>query len=147
MSWSALIARTCGRALGAGIGDQPSPRIRLALPVLLCPWASSFLCWVTILLQDNARFLSGVWVSLKAPFLGFSETPFSMVQAAEHWELALAINPLHAYAWFSLGFCALKTGKRERAVQAFTRCVQQEPDHGDAWNNLAALHLQVTHPP
>ena len=32
-------------------------------------------------------------------------------QAAGHWELALAVNPLHAEGWFALGFCALKTGK------------------------------------
>ena len=26
--------------------------------------------------------------------------------------------------------------------QAFTRMVQQEPDNGDAWANIAAVHLQ-----
>ncbi len=26
--------------------------------------------------------------------------------------------------------------------QAFTRTVQQEPDNGDAWANIAAVHLQ-----
>ena len=31
----------------------------------------------------------------------------------------------------------------QRALQAFTRTVQQAPDHAQAWNNLAALHMQV----
>lgn len=30
-----------------------------------------------------------------------------------------------------------------RALQAFTKCVHQAPDHAQAWNNLAALHLKV----
>lgn len=32
-------------------------------------------------------------------------------------------------------------------LQAFTRCAQQEPDNGEAWNNIAAIHLQLHHPP
>ena len=31
-------------------------------------------------------------------------------------------------------------------LQAFTRCAQQEPDNGEAWNNLAAIHLQLRRP-
>ena len=114
------------------------------------------------------------------------------MQAAEHWELALAVNPLHPDGWFALGHCEMKRprpasnglpdtehqdggtaheaeasaeelpaeegdeiedadtpklqGGDERALQAFTRCVHQAPDHGQAWNNIAALHLKVAHP-
>ena len=32
-------------------------------------------------------------------------------------------------------------------TQAFTRCAHQEPDNGEAWNNIAAIHLQLQHPP
>ena len=32
-------------------------------------------------------------------------------------------------------------------LQAFTRCAQQEPENGEAWNNIAAIHLQLTHAP
>ena len=67
-------------------------------------------------------------------------------QAAQHWELALRVNPLHAEGWFALGYCALKRQDFARALQAFSRCAQQEPDNGDAWNNLAAIHLQVQPP-
>ena len=53
------------------------------------------------------------------------------------------MNPLHAEGWFALGFCALKTADTARAAQAFTRAAQQDPDNGEAWNNLAAVHLKV----
>lgn len=65
------------------------------------------------------------------------------MQAAEHWELALAVNPLHPEGWFALGFCCLKAQATRRAVQAFSRCTQLQPDNGDAWNNIAAVHLQA----
>ena len=55
------------------------------------------------------------------------------------------MNPLHAEGWFALGFCALKVADAGRAAQAFTRAAQQDPDNGEAWNNLAAVHLQAQH--
>ncbi len=73
--------------------------------------------------------------------------PNSGAQAAQHWELALGVNPLHPEGWFSLGYCALKQQDYTRALQAFSRCAQQQPDNGDAWNNLAAIHLQVSKRP
>lgn len=63
-----------------------------------------------------------------------------------HWELALGINPLHPEGWFALGFCCLKSHDNPRAVQALTRCTQQQPDNGEAWNNIAAVHLQARCP-
>lgn len=39
--------------------------------------------------------------------------------------------------------CALLGGtSTSYGVQAYTRCAQLEPENGDAWNNLAAVHLQ-----
>ena len=57
------------------------------------------------------------------------------------------MNPLYPEGWFSLGYCALKQRDYTRALQAFSRCAQQQPDNGDAWNNLAAIHLQVSECP
>ena len=74
------------------------------------------------------------------------ERVHASMQAAQHWELALGVNPLHPEGWFSLGYCALKQQDFSRALQAFSRCAQQQPDNGDAWNNLAAIHLQVASP-
>ncbi|CAI5980575.1 unnamed protein product [Closterium sp. NIES-64] len=77
--------------------------------------------------------------------------------AMAHWQAALAISPLHASAWFSLGYSAIQVGvvrcsagqkEGEQAVQAcdgdkalyaLTRSVQIDPDNGEAWNNLAVL--------
>ena len=36
---------------------------------------------------------------------------------AEHWEAMLAMSPLHQDAWFSLGYCAMKCQRPDRALQ------------------------------
>lgn len=63
--------------------------------------------------------------------------------AAEHYRRAVGRNPLDAESWFALGYCELKggPGRGGRAAAAFTRCVQADLSHGEAWNNLGALHL------
>eukprot|EP00887_Chlorella_sp_A99_P004614 scaffold4.g4614.t1 len=63
--------------------------------------------------------------------------------AAGHWEAALALNPLHAEGWFSLGYCCIKEKQYERALQAFTRSAQLEPENGEVWHNLAAIHMHL----
>ncbi|KIY91721.1 putative Tetratricopeptide repeat like protein 27 [Monoraphidium neglectum] len=63
--------------------------------------------------------------------------------AAGHFELALALSPLYPDAWFSLGYCYLRTDREAKARQAFTKLTQLEPDHGEGWANLAALWLQA----
>ena len=42
---------------------------------------------------------------------------YAMLQSAEHWELALALNPLHPQGWFSLGYCCIKLERYDRAVE------------------------------
>jgi len=51
---------------------------------------------------------------------------------------SLEINTLYPRAWFSLGCCHLKNQQWEEAARAFTSCVQQEPEDGEAWSNLSA---------
>lgn len=41
-----------------------------------------------------------------------------------------------------MGYALLKLGQSDRALAAFTRCAQLEPEHGQAWNNIAALCLR-----
>lgn len=54
--------------------------------------------------------------------------------AAEHWESALALNPLHPDGWFALGFAALKAQDDTRAVQVC--CVYMQCLHETAnWKN------------
>ncbi|CAL9036967.1 unnamed protein product, partial [Musa banksii] len=53
------------------------------------------------------------------------------------WESALALNSLYPDGWFALGAAALKARDTDKALDAFTRAVQIDPDNGEAWNNVA----------
>jgi hypothetical protein len=91
--------------------------------------------------------------------------------AAAHYEDALALSPMHAQAWFSLGYCRLREAGEEAqdgggagagggggesaaaasarlapALRAFSRVTLLEPQHGEAWANLAALWLRAGRP-
>ncbi|KAG6487869.1 tetratricopeptide repeat protein 27 homolog isoform X1 [Zingiber officinale] len=57
------------------------------------------------------------------------------------WESALAQNSLYPDGWFALGAAALKARDTDKALDAFTRAVQIDPDNGEAWNNVACLHM------
>ncbi|XP_047083724.1 tetratricopeptide repeat protein 27 homolog [Lolium rigidum] len=57
------------------------------------------------------------------------------------WESALALNSLFPDAWFAYGTAAWKDKDLEKAVDAFTRAVQIDPENGEAWNNIACLHM------
>ncbi|KAL3697661.1 hypothetical protein R1sor_011737 [Riccia sorocarpa] len=63
-------------------------------------------------------------------------------ESVQHWELALALNPLHPDGWFSLGSSAIKARDLDKAVYAFTRQVQLDPENGESWNNIAAINMQ-----
>ncbi|GLJ51935.1 hypothetical protein SUGI_1103520 [Cryptomeria japonica] len=58
-----------------------------------------------------------------------------------HWEASLALNSLHPDGWFALGSAALKARDFDKAIDGFTRAVQLDPDNGEAWNNIACLHM------
>jgi Flp pilus assembly protein TadD len=45
----------------------------------------------------------------------------------------------------SLGYACIKEKEYGRALQAFTRSSQLEPENGEAWNNLAAIHMHMRH--
>ena len=46
----------------------------------------------------------------------------------DHYEKALAINPLYPNVWFSYGCCAMKEQLWEKASHAFSRVVQIDPE-------------------
>ncbi|KAJ0974555.1 hypothetical protein J5N97_016520 [Dioscorea zingiberensis] len=58
------------------------------------------------------------------------------------WEAAMAQNSFYPEGWFALGFAALKAGDYEKALDGFTQTVLFDPENGDAWNNIACLHLK-----
>ncbi|KAI3699035.1 hypothetical protein L2E82_43028 [Cichorium intybus] len=57
------------------------------------------------------------------------------------WESAMKSNSLYPDGWFALGAAALKSKDFEKALDGFTRAVQLDPDNGEAWNNIACLHM------
>lgn len=57
------------------------------------------------------------------------------------WESAMALNSLYPDGWFALGAAALKARDVSKALDGFTRAVQLDPDNGEAWNNIACLHM------
>ncbi|KAK4422094.1 Tetratricopeptide repeat-containing protein trd-1 [Sesamum alatum] len=57
------------------------------------------------------------------------------------WESAMALNSMHPDGWFALGAAALKARDVDKALDAFTRAVQLDPENGEAWNNIACLHM------
>jgi len=65
------------------------------------------------------------------------------VNAAEHWMVSLAINPLFPDGWFSGGYACLKCGRTDDALAAFVRCTQIDVENGQAWNNVAALNIRA----
>lgn len=56
---------------------------------------------------------------------------------------ALAINPLYAHAWFTLGVCLMRLGRWAEARDAFKRQVGVAEDDSEGWNNLAAVYLRM----
>ncbi|KAK4256860.1 hypothetical protein QN277_006527 [Acacia crassicarpa] len=57
------------------------------------------------------------------------------------WESAMSMNSLYPDGWFALGAAALKARDIEKALDGFTRAVQLDPENGEAWNNIACLHM------
>ncbi|XP_010453911.1 PREDICTED: tetratricopeptide repeat protein 27 homolog [Camelina sativa] len=53
----------------------------------------------------------------------------------------MALNSLYPDGWFALGAAALKARDVQKALDAFTFAVQLDPDNGEAWNNIACLHM------
>jgi len=57
------------------------------------------------------------------------------------WESALSLNSLVPDGWFAYGTAAWKDKDLDKAVDAFSRAVQIDPENGEAWNNIACLHM------
>ncbi|KAI4330077.1 hypothetical protein MLD38_028385 [Melastoma candidum] len=62
-------------------------------------------------------------------------------KSMELWEAAMALNSLYPDGWFALGAAALKARNVDKALDGFTRAVQLDPENGEAWNNIACLHM------
>ena len=67
-------------------------------------------------------------------------------KAAEQFKLAVHIKPLSPQIWFRLGALSMRLEDWETALQSFTEVVEQEPEEGDAWANVAAIHMHNKNP-
>ncbi|TVU03044.1 hypothetical protein EJB05_51427, partial [Eragrostis curvula] len=59
------------------------------------------------------------------------------------WESALALNSLFPDGWFAYGTVAWKDKDLDKAVDAFSRSVQIDPENGEAWNNIACFKVAL----
>ncbi len=69
-----------------------------------------------------------------------------IAKAVEQFKMAVHIKPLTPHVWFRLGALSMRLEDWETALQAFTEVVQQEPEEGDAWANVAAIHMHNRNP-
>lgn len=85
---------------------------------------------------------SAAFVSLGAYYFDNKE----LEKAAENYEKALKIRPLAPFVWFRLGTISMQLERWDTALRAFSEVVQQEPTEGEAWANVAAIHMQNKKP-
>jgi len=90
---------------------------------------------------SKGRF-STAYISLGQHYFDKGE----MERAALNYEKALKNRPLAPSVWFRLGTISMQVGRWDRALQAFSEVVQQEPEEADAWANVAAVHLHNKRP-
>jgi tetratricopeptide (TPR) repeat protein len=65
------------------------------------------------------------------------------VRAAAGYSKSLRVNQLNHTSWFALGCALLELAEFQKAVEAFSRCVQLEETDAEAWSNLAAALLRI----
>jgi tetratricopeptide (TPR) repeat protein len=63
-------------------------------------------------------------------------------ECIKHFELALAINPLYAGIWFTLGCAQMHESDWEKALNSFARVTQLDPEIGEAWNNMGSCYIK-----
>jgi tetratricopeptide (TPR) repeat protein len=117
----------------------PSPALWLALGELLLPSDTS----AARAAFESAWSLSAQHHSAAQRALaGMAMRERRWADAVTHWEAALAINALHADAWFSCGCALMQLERFGEAVGAFRSAVQQAPDDAESWANLGAALLR-----
>ena len=67
-------------------------------------------------------------------------------KAFKNYEAAVKVRHLSPPTWFRLGTISMQLQRWDTALHAFTEVVQQEPEEGDAWANVAAIHMHNKRP-
>ena len=64
-----------------------------------------------------------------------------ITKASEMLQKGLDLKPLSPGIWFLLGTISMRVQEWSIALKAFSEVVQQEPEEGDAWGNISAIHM------
>ncbi|KAH6834852.1 Protein prenylyltransferase superfamily protein [Perilla frutescens var. hirtella] len=115
----------------------------------LCEKPSDPRLWCSLgdVTNDDASYEKALEVSGRRSARAFRSLARSAYNRGEFekskmlWESAMGLNSLYPDGWFALGAAALKSRDVDKALDAFTRAVQLDPENGEAWNNVACLHM------
>lgn len=66
--------------------------------------------------------------------------------ASDYIGKSLMIKPLNPGLWFFFGTINMKLEEWDVSLKAFSEVVQQEPEEGEAWANIAAIHMKKYQP-
>ena len=64
------------------------------------------------------------------------------LKCTQHLDAALAVHPLVPHAWYLKGLACMRIESYDEALLAFSRCVQQDMEIGEAWANCGAIHMK-----
>lgn len=115
----------------------PSPRMWAALGDIL----NDPSYYEKALELSNYKF-STAYVALGKHYFDKGDLP----RAIDLLQKSLVLKPLSVHVWFLLGTICMKLGDWTTALKAFSEVVQQEPEEGDAWGNVAAVHMRNKNP-
>lgn len=115
----------------------------------LCEKPSDPRLWCSLgdVTNDDASYEKALEVSGRRSARAFRSLARSAYNRGEYekskvlWESAMGLNSIYPDGWFALGAAALKSRDVDKALDAFTRAVQLDPENGEAWNNIACLHM------
>ena len=105
----------------------------------------SLWCSLGDITEDDAFFEKALQVSNNRSYRAKRSMAKSACKRGDYytpiilWESALAMNSMDRDGWFGLGTPALKAPDPGKALDAFTRVIQLDPENEDAWNNIACL--------
>jgi tetratricopeptide (TPR) repeat protein len=64
-------------------------------------------------------------------------------ESVMHLDQALTVQPLVAHAWYLKGIACMRLERFGDAIMAFTRCIQQDNEIGEAYANIGAVHMKL----
>ncbi|KAK3829317.1 MAG: hypothetical protein J3Q66DRAFT_376789 [Benniella sp.] len=133
--------------------DQPEKAKALCRELLAKnPSHARLLCIIGDLDEDPEKYkeaweVSGHRFARAQRSLGAYYYKHSQLELARaSYQEALKINPLFENSWFVLGCVCMQLEDFDTAINAFVRVVSINHENGEAWNNMAAIHMHRKNP-